>query len=417
MNSYNKQISLNVNLINFFNESLSSIEHNQDTIVNNIKDLFNKTERLYFDLDHYIRLKNVLDQIEINLNTLIYFLTDIENAITFAKLETLHHSILKLNEIQIIINKLSETYNNKQLIFHEENDLYNYYNLIKVKSYYSNARLVFVLEIPIVNPNSFNYYHLYSIPTLNYTTLIPENPYLATYEGLYQYQSQECPFINSVYYCDDAQLYQLNQQQDCITSILNQSAKSQCQYTKLSINSNLVEPINSKYYILIFQSESEIQINCNKKDIMNLKDTHLIELPLGCSFTHNFIKFANEKGYIDSQPLLLSRITVPQIETQQEDILEIKLAKIPLDKLAQMKNNQHKLEINHNTIEYLNNHYIIISIIIMLIIIVLFIHKYLQTCNNCKKTDLKKEENQQPTEDREAGEKTKFQMKILPNNQ
>lgn len=128
----------------------------------------------------------------------------------------------------------------------------------------------------------------------------------------------------------------------------------------------------------------------------------MVELPLGCSFTHNFINFVNEKGYIDSQPLLLPRITIPQTEVQQQDTLEIKLTKIPLDKLVQIKNNQHKLEIKHNFTEHLNTYYSTVPLVIILTIAILLLHKYLQRYNHCKNVKVKKEECENPWNPKEV---------------
>lgn len=410
VNSYNKQISLNYDLINSFNETYSLIKHNENVIIEKIKESLKTVNQIEFDFNNYLKLRDIIDQVANSLNSLIHFLSDLENAITFAKLNTLHHSILKLHEIQIIIKRLLTLYENNQLIFYEHNDLYHYYNLIKVKSYYSNARLVFVLEIPIVNPNLFNYYHLYSIPTSNLTTLIPNNPYLATYEGLFQYQAEECQRIDTVYYCDDPQVFQFNQHEDCITAILSSSEKTKCEYTKLSLNSNIIEEINSKHYILIFLSESEIQINCGKRDIINLKDTNLIELPLGCSFTYNHTNFINLKSSIESQPLLLPKINVPQFKDQPQDILDINLSKISFDKLAEIKNNQHKLEIKHNFNEYVTGHYIIFFVLIIIVIAILLSYQYFTKCK--RKNVFKK---RRATESKEA-QREDQEMKILPQN-
>lgn len=408
--SYNKQMTLNTDLMNWFNETFLSVQHNDEEISNKINTLSNDLVETKYKFKQYMKLRDVLDQIANNLNSLIHFLTDIENAISFAKLNTVHHSILKLSEIQVMIDKMLSIYNKDQLIFYETRDIYNYYNLIKVKAYYSDTRLVFALEIPVVYPEIFNYYHLYSIPTKDFTTIIPRNPYLASNEGLYQYQQEECLPIDSIYYCSNTQLDQLDEQQDCISTILSSRTKTECHLTRLKIDHDIIEQINPMYYIVIFKSESEIHTNCQKKDIISIKNTHLIELPYGCSFTYNQTKFVNEKSYIASKPLYLPNINVPQIKTHKEDTLEFNVNKISLDKLNDLKLSQQKLEINHNFKEYISNHYILLIIVVILILLMIVIFKIRKClkCLNFKCFHVKKKENQKS--------KIDLEMKINPSN-
>lgn len=345
INSFNKQISLNIKLLDNYNETLELIQHNQDVISQRINDIQQEISKLNFEFSQYQKVRDVLDQISDNLNSLILFLTDLENAITFSKLGTLHRSILNIDEMKMIINKLQKLYRSEQLMYTKDIDLYNYYNLIDVKSYYSGYRLVFILSIPIIYPYPFNYYHLFPIPTPNLTTIIPKKPYLANYKDLYQYQDYPCQHLNPGYYCPEIQINHLDEQEDCITSILNIGNQVNCQVTHITLKSSIVEKIDAMHYLLISPHESKIQINCNKIDFINLKGTYLITLPLGCSFEFDNAKFTNEKGTTNNQPLLLPEI---KIQTIKENITyeKLELKNISPDQLITLKNNQRELVIN-----------------------------------------------------------------------
>lgn len=384
INTFNKQISLNIKLLDNYNETLNLIQHNQDVILQRINDVQQEISKQNFEFSQYQKVRDVLDQISDNLNSLILFLTDLENAITFSKLGTLHRSILNIDEMKIIINKLQNLYHSEQLMYINDIDLYNYYNLIEVKSYYSGYRLVFVLSIPIVHPHYFNYYHLYPIPTPNLTTIIPKKPYLANYKDLYQYQDYPCQHLNPNYYCSEIQINHLTEQEDCITSILNMGNQVNCQLTHISLKSNIVEKIDSMHYLLISPHENKIQINCYKIDFINLKGTYLITLPLGCSFEFINTKFTNEKGTTESQPLLLPEI---KIHASKQNITyeKLELKNISPDQLITLKNNQKELVINTSTSSKADHYFWTTPIYVIIAVgFLIWIFRYIKK-RNCSK--------------------------------
>lgn len=410
INTFNKQISLNIKLLNNYNETLELIQHNQDVISQRINDIQHEVSKLNFEFSQYQKVRDVLDQISDNLNSLILFLTDLENAITFSKLGTLHRSILNIDEMKMIVNKLIKLYHPEQLMYTKEIDLYNYYNLIDVKSYYSGYRLVFVLSIPIVYPYPFNYYHLYPIPTPNLTTIIPNKPYLANYKDLYQYQDYSCQHLNPNYYCSENQINHLNKQEDCITSLLNIGNEVSCHLTHISLKSNIVEKINAMHYLLILPHENKIQINCKKIDLVNLKGTYLITLPLGCSFELDNTKFTNEKGTTQVQPLLLPEI---KIHASKEKITyeKLELKNISPDQLITLKNSQKELVINKTTSGKADYHYWTTPIYLIIIIGTLtWIFRYTKK-RSCWCSKIKKAETQ---EDIELGKRSQPSVLLTP---
>lgn len=82
-----------------------------------------------------------------------------------------------------------------------ENDTYKYYGVLDVESYYSGTKIIFVIHFPIVLPDMYSYYHLYSIPTPNSTTIIPHNTYLIMNDDFYQYIQQPCIKLETSHYC------------------------------------------------------------------------------------------------------------------------------------------------------------------------------------------------------------------------
>ncbi|KAJ8914648.1 hypothetical protein NQ315_015387 [Exocentrus adspersus] len=115
---------------------------------------------------------NLLDQITLTLNLLLHLLSNIENTVTFARLGTLHSSIIKIDELETILDTVLKYFSVDHLLFRDTNRF-----------------------------RTFSYYHLFSIPTQNSTTVIPKNTYLVMNENFYQYMSAPCVKLHPNYYC------------------------------------------------------------------------------------------------------------------------------------------------------------------------------------------------------------------------
>lgn len=89
--------------MNYFNITTSLIKHNQDSVTREIQRINRYLNQTILGFNRYLVAKNVLDQIHLTLQTILQLLTDLENAITFAKMNILHTSILKPKELQTIV--------------------------------------------------------------------------------------------------------------------------------------------------------------------------------------------------------------------------------------------------------------------------------------------------------------------------
>lgn len=369
----NKEISMTTQIIDNFNISLTGIQHNQRVIASSIDKLNSQVQNILFDFADYLKIRNILDQLNLTLNLILQLLLDIENSVTFARLNVYHSSILKINEVESILNTVLKYYSINELMFPNlSRDLHNYYDILNIEAYYSNSKVVFVIHFPIMHPETFTHYRLYSIPTENKTILVPPNTYLVMNEESYQYASSPCVKLHSEYYCPDEHLIHGNRQENCIFNLLLLSATpSNCAYTSVQITKSIIEQIDEANYIGIFSQSTKIQTTCERSDFTTLKGTYLIVLPAGCSFRTNESNFINVQEIIDGQPMLLPEIIIPPGATT-EKILEIQLEDINLDKIHELQKGQHAIDLaqltsNHRSI---TNH-IISYILIALIAIVI----------------------------------------------
>ncbi|KAH1021575.1 hypothetical protein HUJ04_011071 [Dendroctonus ponderosae] len=111
------------------------------------------------------------------------YLTDIVSAITFARLKILHSSIITPNDLVESLKLISQSLLTYNLPLHSSN-VAEYLDIIELQAYQIGPRIVFVLNIPLVDPEKYTLYHLYPIPILDSRTglhhvLITHFQYLA----------------------------------------------------------------------------------------------------------------------------------------------------------------------------------------------------------------------------------------------
>lgn len=333
----NRHMSLTKKLIDNFNTTTTLIRHNQEILAKEINSLKSELENYFYETSQYIRVRTVMDQLSLSLQIVFQLLTDLESAVTFAKLNILHSSIIKVGEMQTIIQTLLENHSKEQLLYIKEEDLAMYYDVISVDAYYSNAMIVFILHLPLLHPEKFTHYHLYSIPTSNFTTIIPPSPYLTMNSALYQYSDVPCRKIRSIYLCPIKSIRFQDKIQDCVVEIFQLADReARCHYIPVSVNSTLIEELTKSSYIGIFPEPTKIYSQCVTSSISDVHGTYLIELPPGCNFKTPTDNYINSEDFSEEQPLLLPKIKTAQIN-HKENRKPIKLEKIPLDELHKIQ--------------------------------------------------------------------------------
>lgn len=347
----NKEISLTTAVIENYNQTITLIRNNQRSISSGLNTIRSKLNELNLNLNDYIECKDVLDQVNVMLNMLSQLLSDIENAIVFARLGTIHSSILKHQELESILKILLNLYSPNQLIFSDVyNNTHRYYEILQTEAYYSGTKIVFLIHFPIVFNDLFSYYHLYSIPNQNSTTIIPPSTYLIMNENFYQYASVPCIDLQSIFYCPDNNILNGMEKRDCIFQLLQLSPnETSCTQTPIKVKKNIIQQIDESHYIVIFPNHTKIRTTCQRTDFMNLQGNYLIQLPFGCQFETNNEVYSNKKYIVKGQPMLLPKIKVSNSWTPTQipaiDIQDIKLDKI--HEIVKQQTNLQPIQLNH----------------------------------------------------------------------
>lgn len=132
-------------------------------IIDNMLDSQNKIEALLekireteitkdYDLTKYAHLAQVFLILGDNVDSISQELQKLQDALALIKLSSLHHSILSINSIKDMLNRLELLYGKNRII---NLDVREYYDVIKIGSYYSENNIVIVYRFPIVLENIY----------------------------------------------------------------------------------------------------------------------------------------------------------------------------------------------------------------------------------------------------------------------
>lgn len=147
------QTSLLNDLINNYNDRINKLTKKQLMISGRIQYLEQNFENNLNDINAYIRVQNILDQIILNCQNLINFLDNLENATMFAKLDTVHNSVLPTKNLENMLKTLEKLYNLQKTI--KLKDILSYYHIIKVKVSFEQSKIIFAIKFPIINDEKF----------------------------------------------------------------------------------------------------------------------------------------------------------------------------------------------------------------------------------------------------------------------
>lgn len=331
----NKQLSLTTNLMQSINETLTNVTRNQNTIKNKIEELRKNLNEVTFSYIHYLEINEILNQIKLNLDSLLNFLSEIENAISFASLKTLHHSIVSPTDLKEIVNSLYKIHSHTQILFTND-DYLKYYKVVETNAFYIENKIIFSLDFPLIHPDTFNYYQLYSVPNQNQSIIIPPSTYLSISNNEYQYQDEECIDLKPNFLCKKSHLLPLRDNPDCVTSLLSVGQHlEKCIQIPVHVDEELIEQINDAHYIGIFPKTKKLQAECTENDVATLQGSYLFIIPPNCEIKTAKFTYRNQKGVILGHPLTLQEVKVANIPTLE--VQKLRLERTSLDKLHEVQ--------------------------------------------------------------------------------
>ncbi|KAL0861747.1 hypothetical protein ABMA27_009223 [Loxostege sticticalis] len=232
------------------------------------------------DLIKYAHLAQLLLILGDNIEDLAEELVKLENLLAFIRASSTHHSMLSLDVLRSMLDKLKSLYNKDEII---DLNLREYYDIIKLGSYYTRNKIVIVFKIPIAFPHTYDLYKLAIVPNKNHNILIPASPYIAIHRNDFMYIETECPKSNTWYLCEMKINYKPHDQVDCIqTLITTQRLDTICEYTSVHLDKEALEQLDDKHYVFAFPKPTKTQTSCGKNTYTTLQGSYLATVPSGC---------------------------------------------------------------------------------------------------------------------------------------
>lgn len=350
MSEFNEHISLNKIWISQHTILLTKIAENQEKINNSLALMLDRNAHDEAKLVRYAKLAQLLGIISENAEDLILELDRIENILAFIRASSTHHSMLSIDNLRSIINRLKIVYGPEQVI---DADLREYYNIIKSGYYYAGSRIVIIFKIPIISSSTFEFYKLSLVPNRKLQTIIPPYPFLATNGKNFMYIAAECLKFNHQYLCEEDGYHPLRAHPDCIQNIINHQALDRtCRPTKVTLDKEAMEQLDNQHYTLVFPKPTKAELQCGRQEFLTLHGSYLATLPLKCYIRTEEFTIINTNDHIKGQPLLLTEIPQDYIK-ETIDIPHLKLNSINLNGLHAIEDKilmQHPVEINHTDI-------------------------------------------------------------------
>lgn len=327
-NDLNHQMSLSSKIIDRFNNSLSIISDNQRVIKNHINNLQTCYDTFVVTSLKMLTLQEIKRQLITNCITLTEQLEEIENAIMFAQLHTIHPSVIHLEEIESMVITLQEHYKSQNIISLQSS--LSYYKLLKAQVYFATNKIIFVIHFPVINRQSYDMFQIIPIPQ-NQVLIYPTTFFALQSPEATLMIEQRCQEIESTSYCDNT-----NHLADaCMKSTLRQETPTDCSRHQVNLRTTLTQLIDNN--LIIVPKLNEIaRIKCNNQEQMiQVENPILIKMVPDCSVEVSNRNFDVTKQTYKSIPVILPEIHLEEVPETKHKAIEIKDPE--LDKITDLK--------------------------------------------------------------------------------
>lgn len=320
------QYSINEAVQRNFNKTLETINFNNKEL---------KKELEFWTYQKYPMTadsQSILEHHLILLNLLLNTVQDIENSLVACRTGVLHPSVISPHLLVQELRKLSKYYGNRFLNFENQN-LLEIQSYIKVRCYVGREEIVYFLDIPIVDPETYTTYHLEPLPTLvnqEYLIIVPSVKYFLKSKNLIIPLLQKCP-QGHLQLCPN--YFTSPSKPECETQFLQTGDTLKCKFTKLITPTNhakLMLEIN-QYLLFLPKSDSLIITTESNTEIKTLVGTYLISPGNSLIIYQNSTLFAPHNEFA-GKPLIIGDFQI-QVNPQQMPDKEIILKELELETL------------------------------------------------------------------------------------
>lgn len=281
-NLLKNQISVTTSVIKNFNSTIQNLQIDEETFNKNIIDIQITLADISDNLSYIEAQTKLLDMCESLMESYVFIkdhLDNILNSIAFARLRIIHSSIINSEDLLNSLQQTSQYLKNNNLplpIF--ASNIAQYLDIIELEEYQMNSKVVFVLRIPLTNPETYTLYRLYPIPILDnrtgYHHILPTmHKYIARDDDSLFYVSMRdltnCKQLDlTTKICPDLLPYPISSDSICEAQLLRRSSElpRTCQPTLLIAKEYYVHEIIPNSWLIAVSDPLPVTIKCENTD-------------------------------------------------------------------------------------------------------------------------------------------------------
>ncbi|KAG7302377.1 hypothetical protein JYU34_013886 [Plutella xylostella] len=357
-----QQLQIVSTTVTNFNETIFKISYDEHIINENLDRLsnyLNKTNKILFDLKIIEEINSISMQILESVISLEQEIDDILMSILFVKLEIVHPSIISTTRLYRELLSSSHMRSDKSLVLPiTMSNIHKILDSSSLTSYIYMNRLTYVIEFPLIKNDKFIIYHLYSIPikhpnTSLYSTILPEQTYLATSSTQQQYVTinslDQCKlYAPGKRVCNRVPVYNYNTRPICEMAILlsyTHNLPNICEVTTFSASINTFQRISANKWIYILNRKTPCVLQCGDQTSHHeLNDAGILSLQEGCKLFSTFITLTTtkEESMNITHPVVTVDISANCLTDVENipptpELLPIRINNVPLENLQSMK--------------------------------------------------------------------------------
>ncbi|XP_076259360.1 uncharacterized protein LOC143195792 [Rhynchophorus ferrugineus] len=297
------------NISKSFDKTITKIKTNQDNILTMMGNL-SVTMSMTTLTTHFIL---TMDNIESNLRIISDLCNNIQTAINFAETGTLHHSIIKITDLNKIILQI----NPKARIPFD--NIIKYYETAHADVLIKNSLIIFHVAIPLISDIPYTLYHLFAIPIQNHIVSI-KNPFLLLNKNDYFNTPENCIKIEEIILCSK---FNLNKDEKCIVQTIN-AEFDHCPMIPILYNQTSVRQLQDNSIIIIPALEERISLFCPKQNSIEIVKEPSIIFPKTCKVNVKNEHYESQKINVINLRLKLPSIKINTGLFQQNKPVKLK---------------------------------------------------------------------------------------------
>lgn len=277
------QISVTTSVIRNFNTTLQKLRIDEETFNRDVSEIQKSIIDISDDLSFYDAQVRTLDICESLMESYTFLeinLNDILNSISFARLKILHSSIITPRDLIDSLQQISQSLrkNNLPLPIYSAS-VAQYIDIIELEAYQSDSKIVFVLKIPLVEPETYTLFHLYPIPISDNRTglhhmIVATQRFVARDDNSISYVSlpnlEGCKLIKrGQRICSDVLPYPIDSEAICEAQLLRNPSNlpKTCHVTVLLTQGYSVRQIDANLWLITVSDQIPVTVKCEGREM------------------------------------------------------------------------------------------------------------------------------------------------------